>query len=62
MSFPVFIPNRLSIDDKIKDWWGTSIKIEKEGICARLYLKDNKNIFSPGDTIKGKLTIENTLT
>lgn len=26
------------IDDKMKDWWGTDIKTEKEGISARLYL------------------------
>jgi Arrestin (or S-antigen), N-terminal domain len=57
--FTVFNPNRLPIDDNMKDWWGTDIKIEKEGIKARLYLQDNKNIFSPGDTIKGNLTVEN---
>jgi hypothetical protein len=40
------------IDDKMKDWWGTDIKIEKEGISARLYLEDNKNTFSPEDARK----------
>jgi hypothetical protein len=60
VSFTVFNPNRLPIDDKMKDWWGTDIKIEKQGINARFYLEDSKNIFSPGDTIKGKLTIENS--
>ena len=39
---------------------GTDIGIEKEGINSRLYFEDSKNIFSLGDTIKGKLTIENS--
>ena len=44
----------------MKDWWGTDIKIEKDGINTRLYLEDNKNIFSPKNTIYGKLSIENS--
>jgi hypothetical protein len=60
ISFTIFNLNRIPIEDKTKDSWGTDIKIEKEGISARLSLEDNKNTFSPGDTIKGKLTIENS--
>jgi hypothetical protein len=50
--FTVFNPNTMPIDDSIKDW-GTDIRIDGEGINARLYLEDNKNVFSLGDTIKG---------
>jgi len=60
ISFTIFNPNRIPIDDKMKDSWGTDIKIEKEGISARLSLEDSKNTFSPGDTIKRKLIVENS--
>jgi hypothetical protein len=52
ISFTVFNPNTMPIDDSIKDW-GTDIRIEGEGISLRLNLEDNKNVFSLGDTIKG---------
>jgi hypothetical protein len=50
---------KIHTDNNIKDW-GTDITVEGEGINLRLYLEDSKNIFSPGDTIKGKLIVENS--
>ena len=49
----------MPIDDSIKDL-GTDIRIEGEQISLKLNLEDGKNAFSPGDTIKGKLTVENS--
>jgi hypothetical protein len=59
MPFTVFNHNTMPTDDNIKDW-GTDISVEDEGINLRVYLEDNKNTFSPGDTIKGKLIVENS--
>jgi hypothetical protein len=58
--FTVFNHNPMPTDDNIKEW-GTDITVEGEGISLRLHLEDNnKNTFSPGDNIKGKLVVENS--
>jgi hypothetical protein len=57
--FTVFNLNTMPTDDNIKDW-STDISVEGEGIGLRLYLEDSKNAFSPGDTIKGNLIVENS--
>ena len=33
--------------------------IEKRDSCIRLKLEEDKNVFSPGETIRGKITLEN---
>jgi hypothetical protein len=40
--------------------WDTDIRIEEEGISARLYHENKKNTFPSEDAIRVKATLENS--